>query len=143
MRWKTNSHLQYKLSLTDNNGNDIETNPPPPFTSLVVHCASQEDCFGYFLELPAGDYKVMVRPWNGVDQIMSNSVLSSQQTIIQKSENKISGKQSFVCLSCFSFTDYLNLMPSLTPYPSLTSSSLSLSDFKLLLYLRRKKLTVL
>ncbi|XP_042866777.1 uncharacterized protein LOC122249732 isoform X1 [Penaeus japonicus] len=90
VRWKTNSHLQYKLSLTDNNGNDIETNPPPPFTSLVVHCASQEDCFGYFLELPAGDYKVMVRPWNGVDQIMSNSVLSSQQTIIQKSENKIS-----------------------------------------------------
>ncbi|XP_037776411.1 uncharacterized protein LOC119573314 isoform X4 [Penaeus monodon] len=85
IRW-TKTTEQYNLLLTDPNGDEITTQPPP-FTSIVVNCGGLNECFGYFIDLPQGDYKVMIRPWTGINLIMTNSVLSSKQTILN-SESK-------------------------------------------------------
>ncbi|XP_047473468.1 uncharacterized protein LOC125028151 isoform X2 [Penaeus chinensis] len=86
IRW-TKTTEQYGLLLTDPNGDQITTQPLPPFTSTIAICVGLNECFGYFVDLPLGDYKVMVRPWTGSNMIKTNSVLSSKQTILN-SENK-------------------------------------------------------
>lgn len=109
IRW-TKTTEQYNLLLTDPNGNEITTQPPP-FTSIVVNCGGLNECFGYFIDLPQGDYKVMIRPWTGINLIMTNSVLSSKQTILN-SESKPSGRDSFFNFF-FSFFLHCNLFITL------------------------------
>ncbi|ROT72475.1 hypothetical protein C7M84_009145 [Penaeus vannamei] len=87
MRW-TQTRNQYKLLLTDIEGQEV-TITEPPFTSAVVNCEDMKECFGYFINLPPGDFKVMVRPWTGSNMLEENSVLSSKQTI-QNSKSKSS-----------------------------------------------------
>ncbi|XP_063609802.1 uncharacterized protein LOC134783724 isoform X2 [Penaeus indicus] len=80
IRW-TKTMVQYELILTDPDGDEITTEPPPPFTSTIANCGGESECIGYFIDLPQGDYKVMIRPWNGLNMVKTNSVLSSKQTI--------------------------------------------------------------
>lgn len=95
MRW-TQTRNQYKLLLTDIEGQEV-TITEPPFTSAVVNCEDMKECFGYFINLPPGDFKVMVRPWTGSNMLEENSVLSSKQTI-QNSKSKSSGTELYVFL---------------------------------------------